>query len=413
MAELDSIGLGRRAEQMIKTLASISAEPNRLVRLFLSPEHRDAADLISRWMQDAGLDVSEDALGTVRGHWSGGGKKRLLIGSHIDTVIEAGMFDGPFGVIAGILAAGHFAKAGRKLRFGIDVLAFGDEEGVRFPATLASSTACAGIFDGATLKLADGEGVTLADAIARYGKNVADIPAAAYARDDAAAYVEVHIEQGPVLEYRNQPLGVVTSIAGQTYLNVEFLGEAGHAGTVPMMLRRDALAGSAELILAAERMARDTRGKVLATVGHMNIPAAASNVIPGAVALIVDIRSGSDSARAGFVERFKPEARAIAERRHLGLLVTTTRDVATTPCDPALQDGFAAAIAALGGEPLQLASGAGHDGTAMAKLCPIGMLFVRCRGGISHNPAEYAGPADMGLAVAALIKFIEGFRPKD
>src|SRR5476649_1110956 len=189
MAELDATDLGRRAEHMIKTLASISAEPSRLVRLFLSPAHREAADLVSRWMQDAGLVVSEDALGTVRGHLSGSGKKRLLIGSHIDTVIDAGMFDGPFGVITGILAAGHFAKAGRKLGFGIDVLAFGDEEGIRFDATLASSTACAGVFDMSTLQLADSEGVTLAEAISRYGKSVADIPAAAYASDSAAAYV--------------------------------------------------------------------------------------------------------------------------------------------------------------------------------------------------------------------------------
>ncbi len=231
------------------------------MRTFLSPEHRDAADLVSKWMREAGLAVSEDALGTVRGHWAGNGPRRLLIGSHIDTVVEAGMFDGPFGVVAGVLAAEHFAKAGRKLGFGIDVLAFGDEEGVRFSATLASSTACAGVFDFSTLELADSQGVTLAEAIARYGKDPADIPAAAYKRDQAAAYVEVHIEQGPVLEYRNQALGVVTSIAGQTYLNVEFLGEAGHAGTVPMLLRRDALAGAAETILLAERLARDTRAK--------------------------------------------------------------------------------------------------------------------------------------------------------
>jgi allantoate deiminase len=411
MADIDTAAIGARAEHMVKTLASISAEPNRLVRTFLSPEHRDAADLVSKWMGEAGLAVSEDALGTVRGHWAGNGAKRLLIGSHIDTVVAAGMFDGPFGVVAGVLATEHFAKAGRKLGFGIDVLAFGDEEGVRFSATLASSTACAGVFDFSTLDLADSQGITLAEAITRYGKNPADIPAAAYARGQAAAYVEVHIEQGPVLEYRNQALGVVSSIAGQTYLNVEFLGEAGHAGTVPMLLRRDALAGAAEAILLAERLARDTRGEVLATVGHLNIPAAASNVIAGNAALTVDIRSGSDTARLQLVERFKTEVRAIAERRDLGLLVTTTRDVATTPCDPALQDGFAAAITATGGEPLRLASGAGHDGTAMAKLCPIGMLFVRCRGGISHNPAEYASPHDMGLAVAALITFIETFKP--
>ena len=320
------------------------------------------------------------------------------------------MFDGPFGVIAGILAAGHFAKAGRKVPFGIDVLAFGDEEGSRFPATLASSTACAGTFDFVSLDFTDRDDIKLADAIMRYGKSVADIPAAAYTRDEAAAYVEVHIEQGPVLEHLGQPLGVVTSIAGQTYLNVELFGEAGHAGTVPMALRRDALAAAAEVTLLAERMARESKGEVLATVGHLDITAKASNVVAGHVVLIVDIRSGSEPARAQFVERFKAEMRAIAERRHLGLLVTTTREVPTTPCDPKLQDGFAAAVTAVGGEPIRLASGAGHDGTAMAKLCPIGMLFVRCRGGISHNPAEYASPADMGLAVAALIRFIENFK---
>lgn len=403
----DVHALGERADTMIRTLGSISAEPNRLIRQYLTPEHRAAADLIGKWMRAAHLAVSEDALGTVRGYWAGAGERRLLIGSHIDTVIDGGMYDGPFGVVAGILAAEHFAVAGRKLGFGIDVLAFGDEEGVRFPTTLASSMACAGTFDTARLEMTGRDGVTLRDAIKLYGNNPDDIPAAAYARDVAAAYVEVHIEQGPVLEYKGQALGVVTAIAGQSYLNVEFLGEAGHAGTVPMMLRRDALAGAAEVIMLAERLARDTRGEVVATVGHLRIPAAASNVIPGNVALIVDIRSGSDAARHQFVDAFKPEIRAVADRRELGLTITQTRDVATTPCDLALQEGFADAVRAVGGEPPLLASGAGHDGTAMAKLCPIAMMFVRCRGGISHNPAEYASPDDMGLAVAALIRFIE------
>jgi allantoate deiminase len=411
MADVNPLAFGARAEQMINTLGSISAEPNRLLRTFLSPAHRGAANLVSKWMTDAGLSVSEDALGTVRGLLAGGGSKRLLIGSHIDTVVEAGMFDGPFGVIAGILAAEHFARIGRPLPFGIDVLAFGDEEGVRYSATLASSSAVAGHFDFSTLELVDADGVTLAEAITRYGKDPADIAAAAYVPGIAAAYVEVHIEQGPVLEYRNQPLGVVNSIAGQTYLNVELLGEAGHAGTVPMLLRRDTLAGAAETILTAERMARETKGDVVATVGHMHIPAAASNVIAGNTALTVDIRSGSDAARNAFVDSFKKEVREMADKRHLGLSITTTRNVPTTPCDPTIQDGLSAAVKAVGGEPLKLASGAGHDGSAMAKLCPVGMLFVRCRGGISHNPAEYASPADMGLAVAALIHFIEGFRP--
>ena len=348
--------------------------------------------------------------GTVRGRLDG--RKRLLIGSHIDTVIDAGKYDGPFGVIAGILAADHFIRAGKQLPFGIDVLAFGDEEGSRFPATLSSSAACAGLPRTETLRLADRNGVTLADAIKAYGKSPDDIPHAAYKPGEASAYVEVHIEQGPVLETRNQPLGVVTAIIGQTYLNIEFLGEAGHAGTVPMMLRRDALAGAAEAMLFGEKLARETRGEVVATVGRMTVAPGASNVIPGTVVLIFDIRSGSEIARAKLAEALKSGVREIAERRHLGLTITSTREVATTPCHPHIQDQFAEAIRALGAEPLRLGSGAGHDGQAMAKLCPIGMLFVRCRGGISHNPMEYASPRDLGLAVAALIGFIERFDPE-
>jgi len=401
--------LGARAEAMVNALGAISAEPDRLVRLFLSPEHRRAADLVAHWMRAAGLAVSEDALGTVRGRFGTG--QRLLIGSHIDTVIDAGKYDGPFGVIAGILAAGHFARGGLQLPFGIDVLAFGDEEGSRFPATLASSSACAGVFRADNLALADRDGVTLGDAIAAYGKSVADIPAAAYRHEDVAAYVEVHIEQGPVLETRNQPLGVVTAIVGQTYLNVELLGEAGHAGTVPMLLRRDALAGAAEAMLLGEELARESKGEVVATVGRIAIAPGATNVIPANVVVIFDIRSGSETARARLAESLKAGIRAIADKRHLALTITSTREVATTPCHRQVQDMLGASVRALGAEPVRLSSGAGHDGQAMAKLCPIGMLFVRCRGGVSHNPMEYASPRDLGLAIAALIGFIARFDP--
>lgn len=409
MSSPDPQVLGRRAEAMLTELGKISAESGRLVRCFLTPEHRRAADLVAIWMREAGMTVSEDALGTVKGRVGVG--KRLLIGSHIDSVIDAGIYDGPLGVVAGILAVDHLQKSGRKLPFGIDVLAFGDEEGSRFPATLTSSLVCAGAFKPDMLKLADAQGVTLADALRAYGKNLDDIPAAAYPRDEVAAYVETHIEQGPVLESRNQPLGVVTAIVGQTYLLLEITGEAGHAGTVPMPLRRDALAGAAEVALLAESMARDTEDGMVATVGRLQLKPGAANVIPGHVMLTLDVRSGDDAARARFVERFTSGCREIAGRRRLGLTITQTREVATAPCDPQLQQLLAAAIAEVGGEPLRLGSGAGHDGQAMAKLCPIGMQFVRCRGGISHNPAEFAGAHDMGLAVAALIRFIERFDP--
>ena len=406
--EIDAFGA--RAEAMVNALGAISAEPDRLVRLFLTSEHRRAADRIGGWMREAGLEVSEDALGTVRGRLDG--RQRLLIGSHIDTVIDAGKYDGNFGVIAGILAAEHFARRANRLTFGIDVLAFGDEEGSRFPATLSSSSACAGLFRAENLQLADRNGVALVEAIKAYGKSPDDIPHAAYKAGEAAAYVEVHIEQGPVLESRNQPLAVVTAIIGQTYLNIEFLGEAAHAGTVPMMLRRDALAGAAEAMLLGERLARETKGEVVATVGRMTVAPGASNVIPGKVVVIFDIRSGSEPARAKLADALKAGAREISDRRQLSVTITSTREVATTPCHPAIQDQFAEAIRAIGAEPLRLGSGAGHDGQAMAKLCPIGMLFVRCRGGISHNPKEYASPRDLGLAVAALIGFIERFEPE-
>jgi allantoate deiminase len=406
---LDVAALGRRAEEMLIELSKISADSKRIVRLFLTPEHRRSADLVAEWMRDAGLSVSEDALGTVKGRYGDG--RRLLIGSHIDTVVDAGMYDGTFGVVAGVIAAGHFAKTGRKLPFGIDVLAFGDEEGSRFSPTLSSSLACAGAFGPANLAVKDSEGLTLGQALTAYGKKPDDYAAAAYRPQDVAAYVEAHIEQGPVLESRNQPLGVVSAIIGQTYLLVEIFGEAGHAGTVPMMLRRDAMSGGAEAMLLAEKLARETKGEVVATVGRINVTPGAANVIPGHVALMADVRSGNDAARARFVEQFKAGGREIADRRNLGISIKPTREVPTTPCNAGLQELIGAAISDVGAEPQKLGSGAGHDGQAMSKLCPIGMLFVRCRGGISHNPMEYASPRDMGLAVAALIRFIERFEP--
>jgi allantoate deiminase len=408
MSSPDPQALGRRAEEMLTELGAISTEPGRRVRLFLTPEHRRAADLVGKWMHAAGLSVSEDALGTVKGRFGDG--KRLLIGSHLDTVIDAGKYDGPLGVVAGILAVDHFSKSGRKLPFGIDVLAFGDEEGSRFPATLASSSACAGVFDGGTLSLADRQGVTIADALKAYGKNPAEIPAAAYKPGEAAAYVEVHIEQGPVLEAQAQPLGIVTGIVGQSRMRVTVTGEAGHAGTVPMGLRRDALAGAAEMALAVETIAREhPEDGMVGTVGRIEASPGAVNIIPGTVTFTVDLRSLSDELRLAALKKFELEAKRIAGTRGLFFSLETLHEIATAHCAPQLQEGLAAAVSSLGHQPLRLPSGAGHDAQVMAQLCPSAMLFVRCRGGVSHNPAEFASVADMGLAIAALIRFIEGF----
>jgi len=407
----DPAALGARAEAMIADLAAISAEPGRLVRLFLTPEHRRAADLVAGWMRAAGLTVSEDALGTVRGRF-GDAKRRLLIGSHIDTVIDAGKYDGPLGVIAGILAAEQFARANVELPFGIDVLAFGDEEGSRFPVTLTSSSACAGVFNREELASADAKGVTIGEALRVYGKDPKDIAAAAYQSDEAAGYVEVHIEQGPVLESRSEPLGIVTGIVGQVRLRVTVTGEAGHAGTVPMKLRHDAYAGAAEMALALEKIANEhPEDGMVGTVGRIEAVPGAVNIIPGRVLFTVDLRALTDARRVEATERFSAEAARIAKARGLTVSIEPFHEIATAHCAPVLQDALAASVTELGHTPIRLPSGAGHDAQVMARLCPSAMLFVRCRGGISHNPAEFASVADMGLAVAALAKFIERFKP--
>jgi allantoate deiminase len=407
----DATALGVRAEAMISELAAISAEPVRLVRLFLTPEHRRAADLVAGWMRAAGLTVSEDALGTVRGRF-GDAKRRLLIGSHIDTVIDAGKYDGPLGVISGILAAEQFARAKAALPFGIDVLAFGDEEGSRFPATMTSSSACAGVFEHEALATADPGGVTLTEALRGYGKDLKGISAAAYRSDEAAGYVEVHIEQGPVLESKGEPLGIVTGIVGQVRLRVTVTGEAGHAGTVPMNLRHDAYAGAAEMALALEKIAREhPEDGMVGTVGRIEAVPGAVNIIPGRVLFTVDLRSLTDALRVAATEHFVAEAARIAKARGLTVSIEPFHEIATAHCAPALQDALAASVTELGHTPIRLPSGAGHDAQVMARLCPAAVLFVRCRGGVSHNPAEFTSVADMGLAIAALTKFIERFKP--
>jgi allantoate deiminase len=404
----DIKAIGARAESMLAELGAISSEPQRLVRLYLSPEHRRAADLTASWMREGGMSVTEDALGTVRGHWHPERTQRLLIGSHIDTVIDAGRYDGPLGVVAGILAVRQLASRDVDLPFGIDVLAFGDEEGSRFRTTLAGSSACAGVFDRSSLAFPDRNGISLGDAIRAYGKSVDDIPSAAYDPANVIGYVEVHIEQGPVLEAENLPLGVVTGIVGQNRMRVIVLGDAGHAGTVPMRMRHDALAGAAELMLLIEQTALENEDDgMVATVGRIEASPGATNVIPGRVGFSLEFRSSSDAKRKAAIEQVKADAQRIGMRRRLEFAFEPFHETDTTACTPSLQDLMADAIGSLGYRAIRLPSGAGHDAQVMAKLCPMAMLFVRCKGGISHNPAEFASEADMGAAVAALVRFIE------
>lgn len=418
---LDIDSLGRRAEAMLDELAAISEEPDRLTRRFLTPEHKRAARLTAQWMAEAGMATEEDALGTVRGHYARNGEApganavpRLLIGSHIDTVINAGKYDGMLGVVCGILAVEHFNAAGRRFPFAIDVLAFGDEEGVRFPTVMSSSAAVAGRFEPAWLAGADRDGVTLEAALRAHGLDPAAIPAAAMRRDEALAYVEVHIEQGPVLEHDDRPLGVVASIAGQYRTRVQVRGMAGHAGTVPMPLRRDALLAASEMMLAAEAIAKaHPLDAMVATVGDIKVKPGAINVIPDAVDFVLDLRAASDPPRQKALADFQRRAEGLAAARGCTVAFETYHDCPTATAAPWLVEGLGAGVEALGLPAPRLVSGAGHDGQNMAHLADFAMLFVRCKGGISHNPLESATPADMGLAVAALIGFIERFEPPE
>ena len=281
--------IGIRAEAMLAELSAFTDGGDNLTRLYLSPAHRAAANRVAAWMQGAGLDAGLDALGTVRGRMKPTapgrvGNRRLLIGSHIDTVVNAGRYDGMLGVVAGILAIEEIRARNIPLPFGVDVLAFGDEEGVRFPTTLVSSSAVAGCLVPSDLDACDADGIALRDALVAFGGDPDAVTSATYTRDEVLAYLEVHIEQGPVLEAEGLPFGVVTSIAGQSRFSITVSGEAGHAGTVPMTLRRDALAASAEMMLAVEEVARaGSAHQMVATVGRLVAKPGAVNVIPAEV----------------------------------------------------------------------------------------------------------------------------------
>ncbi|UEM05979.1 allantoate amidohydrolase [Skermanella rosea] len=402
--------LGRTLMDRLDRFAAISAEPGALTRLFLTPEHRAAADRLMAWMAEAGMAARIDPAGNVVGRYEGTrpGLPALLIGSHIDTVRNAGRYDGNLGVLAGVAAVSELHRRGERLPFAIEVVGFGDEEGVRFPITLTGSRALAGRFDPAALDAVDADGIGYADALRAFGGDPDAIASAARDPADILAYVEAHIEQGPVLEAENLGVGIVTGINGASRYAVTVGGTAGHAGTVPMSLRRDAVAGAAEMILSVERRARAIPDLV-ATVGRIEARPGAVNVIPGEAIFTIDIRSPDDTVRLAAMEAIADDFAAIAARRALTLSIGKTHDAPATACAPALIDRLSAAVERCGLHARRLPSGAGHDAMAIASLCPVGMLFTRCRGGISHNPAESITVEDADLTVRVLLEFIRDF----
>lgn len=393
-------------------LAAISEAPPALTRTYLTPEHRRAADLVLAWMREAGMAARLDEAGNVAGRYEGSapGAPCLMMGSHLDTVRDAGKYDGMLGVIAAIGCVAELHAKGERLPFAIEVIGFGDEEGVRFGGTLIGSRAIAGAFDPTMLDLRDARGTSLAEAYRNFGLDPARIGAVARKRGDVLAYVELHIEQGPRLESENLPVGIVTAIAGFTRLAVEVAGMAGHAGTVPMDARRDALAAAAECVLAVERRCRAPG--LVGTVGKIEALPGAINVVPGLARFTVDMRAAEDALREAAASDLAAEFRAIAARRGVSLKIDATQQSKAAACAPWLMDRIGEAFRAEGQRDFRLMSGAGHDGMAMIRIADIGMIFVRCAKGISHNPAEAITAADAEIGARCLLRFIRDFQPQ-
>lgn len=404
--------LGANVMAHLHELARCTSEPGKLTRLYLTSAHRAAIGMVRGWMEEAGMSTEVDAAANLVGRYPGQRPDApvLLLGSHIDTVRDAGHYDGNLGVIAAIEAVAALNETGERLPFAIEVLAFGDEEGVRFPSKLTGSRAVAGTFEPQSLDITDREGVNLEAALRAFGCDPGAIPGIGRHRDRVVGYVEVHIEQGPVLEQMKLPVGIVSAIAGASRFRVEVIGEAGHAGTVPMDLRKDALVAAAEMVMAVERRAHGaSEPGLVATVGAMEAAPGAPNVIPGRARFSLDVRAPVDADRLKAIEDLSGAFSTLAARRHVRVRVEKFYDEPAVACDLALVAQLEAAVARAGVKPLRLPSGAGHDGLAIAALCPIAMLFVRCKGGISHNPAESITTKDADVATGILLDFLRHF----
>ena len=402
-----SANLARLILRRCNDLARITDKPGRLTRTFTSPAMRQANSLVGAWMREVGMKTRVDAIGNLIGHYAGQkpGAKILLLGSHLDTVRQAGKFDGPLGVVLAIACVGKLHRQKVRLPFAIEVVGFADEEGVRYQTAYLGSKVLAGCFDERDLRRKDVNGIAMADAIKRFGGNPAKLKSARLNPKNLLGYVEVHIEQGPVLEQRNLAVGVVTAIAGQSRFNISFTGRASHAGTVPMDLRRDALCAAAEFIVAVEKFARKTNGLV-ATVGQVHAEPGASNVIPGTATLTLDVRHRKDSVRLASGAALQKLARRIAGARQMKLVWQPVQQTASVPCSPQLSRCLKRAVQSHQREVAALPSGAGHDAAVMARITPAAMLFVRCKGGVSHHPDESVSNQDVRVAVEVLNDFL-------
>ena len=390
MARCDVLGGGR-----------FSDSPDFLFRPYLGPAHLAAIEQVGTWMAEAGMTTRIDAVGNLIGRW-GQGPRTLIIGSHIDSVRDAGRYDGPLGVMLGIECVEALRNG--SLPFAIEIYAFGDEEGSRFPSSMLCSRAVCGQVDRSMLDVADRDGITLAEALTTAGL---DIDRFLDARRDPAelvGYIEAHIEQGPVLEAEGLALGVVTAIAAQRRYEVVVEGVAGHAGTNAMRLRKDALTAAAEMVLAIEEVGRDGPDDLVATVGRMTVAPGAPNVVPGRVAFTIDVRAGDAGVRDVAAEDILRRLLDIPVKREVKTQTHLIHDLPASPCDAQLMDALSQAIAETGALPRRIVSGAGHDAMVFA---PSAMLFIRCKDGVSHNPLESVTGEDCQQAFETMVGWIK------
>ena len=404
----DYTSRAERIMQRIHELAVISEEADGVTRTFGTPAFLQGRALVQGWCEAAGLRTRLDGIGNLRARLVSSTPlaKTFVLASHIDTVVNAGKFDGPLGVLMGLDLLEQLLAKQAPLPFHVELIAFSDEEGVRFHTTYLGSTVVAGSFDHGWLTREDAGGISLARALETMEADTARLADDAIPADDWLGYFEMHIEQGPVLWEREIPVALVTAIAGQMRVELTFTGMAGHAGTVPMNMRQDALCAAAEFVLIAEQFALSHGQGLVATVGKLSLRQSASNVIPGEVTCSLDLRSPDAAQLAEAYAVLQAYTEALATQRHVALAWNLVQQTAPAACDPGLNETLAEAIADAGHEVVALVSGAGHDAVPISAVAPVTMMFIRCYKGISHNPLENVEPADLAAAIEVADRFL-------
>ena len=396
--------------EMIHSLAELSESSSGITRQFLSPQHREANTLVGSWMEMVGMRVLEDSIGNIIGRYEGteADLPAVMIGSHLDTVVNAGKFDGILGVVSAIQSISTLYREKKRYRFPIEVIGFADEEGTRFQSTYLGSKAVAGTFDFTTLSRTDINGISMQDALLSFGLDPDKIQNASRKARGISAYIELHIEQGPVLEEEDIPAGIVTEIAGAVRFQVTVKGTAGHAGTVPINLRKDALVSACECVLSVEEIA-SKYPKTVGTVGQISVTPGASNVIPGKTVFTIDLRAANNKVRHKVEHELIFKMKSLCRKRKTKISIKKVHEASSVTCSPRIIKKLQNAFTKSKYRPYCLPSGAGHDAAAMADLTDVGMIFIRCKNGISHNPAEYVSEPDMQAGLDILLQFLNAY----